>query len=237
MILRGVPLTVQRQITSSGWTSDMLASAPSACHFHRQLPDVHSDSFSFGLHIHSQIHSHLVHDNSFQELIFLPQTCPSDRSQNGTCPHVFVERPRKQVKAVLLVLLQEAVEKGWFRSSCNPMSSGTNMLAVVCIARQIAEALSCLHSNGIVHGVRKARSIFSPPFMLPDPAQTCICRLVQRHNFSHPRTNLRLPASTVFNPRAGISHDHIGRASGNCTFGAFLKAPFSACTAFQDRVC
>ena len=50
--------------------------------------------------------------------------------------------------------MQDAVVKGWFRTSRNPVSPGTAHHRIVAMtAFEIASAMSFLHGKGIVHGV------------------------------------------------------------------------------------
>jgi hypothetical protein len=50
--------------------------------------------------------------------------------------------------------LQDAVVKGWFRTSRQPTHGGTHLRCVALTAYEVASALAYIHSQGIMHLVR-----------------------------------------------------------------------------------
>jgi hypothetical protein len=51
----------------------------------------------------------------------------------------------------VLLLLQDAVVKGWFRTSREPTQGGTHLRVVALTAYEVASAMSYIHSHGIAH--------------------------------------------------------------------------------------
>jgi hypothetical protein len=49
------------------------------------------------------------------------------------------------------VWLQDAVVKGWFRTSRQPTQGGTHLRCVALTAYEVASALAYIHSQGIMH--------------------------------------------------------------------------------------
>lgn len=49
---------------------------------------------------------------------------------------------------------QDAVVKGWFRTSREPTKGGTHLRVVALTAYEVASAMAYIHSNGIAHLVR-----------------------------------------------------------------------------------
>lgn len=50
-------------------------------------------------------------------------------------------------------LVQDAVQRGWFNTSCSPLSGQPDLRTVAMTALEVASAMSFLHSKDIVHGV------------------------------------------------------------------------------------
>jgi hypothetical protein len=50
-----------------------------------------------------------------------------------------------------VAVLQDAVVKGWFRTSRDPTEGGTHLRVVVLTAYEVASAMSYIHSHGIAH--------------------------------------------------------------------------------------
>jgi hypothetical protein len=48
-------------------------------------------------------------------------------------------------------LVQDAVVKGWFRTSREPTRGGTHLRVVALTAYEVASAMAYLHSHGIAH--------------------------------------------------------------------------------------
>jgi hypothetical protein len=51
---------------------------------------------------------------------------------------------------------QDAVVKGWFRTSRDPLEGETNMQTVLMTAREVASAMQFLQDRDIIHGVSHA---------------------------------------------------------------------------------
>jgi hypothetical protein len=47
--------------------------------------------------------------------------------------------------------LQDAVVKGWFRTSREPTKGGTHLRVVAMTAYEVASAMAYIHSHGIAH--------------------------------------------------------------------------------------
>ncbi len=52
-----------------------------------------------------------------------------------------------------LLAWQDAVVKGWFRTSRLPTEGGINLRAVAVTAYEVASAMAYLHGHDVVHGV------------------------------------------------------------------------------------
>lgn len=61
---------------------------------------------------------------------------------------------RVGTKLVCFGAVQDAVVKGWFRTSREPTKGGTHLRVVALTAYEVASAMAYIHSHGIAHLVR-----------------------------------------------------------------------------------
>lgn len=108
--------------------------------------------------------------------------------------------------------LQDAVVKGWFRTSREPTHGGTHLRVVALTAYEVASAVAYLHSHGIAHLVRALKDTLAGSQLADWPCSLgwtrmlqAGCRAAQSNGVhccspNHPHPLARLPACCATAP-------------------------------------